>query len=295
MKIKDGFVGERSIVIPKMVLDHTTGHPLLSALYITDIGYYPRASHHFRERSEPISQYVFIYCVEGRGQFTLGGATREVAENQYFILPPGLPHAYRAHPDDPWTIYWIHFSGSLAPMYADGATLPRSVDLNADSRIHTRINLFEEIFNTLSAGLSIDNLGFATSLLHHYLGSLRFISQYRRANRTTDERAVLDPVDAAIHYMTENIEHRLQIEQIARYVGLSASHLSALFRQRTGHAPLSYFNLLKITEACRLLDDTSMKLNQICHKVGIADPYYFSRLFSRVMGISPRAYRKRPG
>lgn len=152
MKLKDGFVGERTLVLPKIIIDQAVDDPLLAALYITDIGYYPRASHHFRERLDPIGQYVFIYCVEGHGRMVLRGRTYEVGPNSYFILPPGEPHSYAAADSDPWTIYWIHFSGSLAPLYAEGASTPREVDLNADSRIHTRINLFEEIFNTLSAG-----------------------------------------------------------------------------------------------------------------------------------------------
>lgn len=45
-------------------------------------------------------------------------------------------------------------------------------------------------------------------------------------------------------------------------------------------------------QACLLLDTTDMKINQICYKIGIEDTYYFSRLFSKIMGMSPREYRK---
>ncbi|HBY15516.1 AraC family transcriptional regulator [Muribaculaceae bacterium Isolate-113 (HZI)] len=45
--------------------------------------------------------------------------------------------------------------------------------------------------------------------------------------------------------------------------------------------------------ACDLLDNSNLKLNQICFKVGIPDPYYFSRLFSKLMGMSPRNFRGR--
>lgn len=64
-----------------------------------------------------------------------------------------------------------------------------------------------------------------------------------------------------------------------------------MFKQQTGHSPLGYFNLLKINLACRLLASTGMKVNQICHKVGIEDCYYFSRLFAKTMGMSPKQYR----
>ena len=65
-----------------------------------------------------------------------------------------------------------------------------------------------------------------------------------------------------------------------------------LFKKQTGHSPLTYFNLLKMQQACLLLDTTDMKINQICYKIGIEDTYYFSRLFSKIMGMSPREYRK---
>lgn len=290
MKIKDGFTGERSIVLPKLILDMMKDDPLLSTLHITDIGYYPHASHHFRERHSPIGQYVFIYCVDGHGYFSINGRHHDISPNQYFILPPDNPHSYGADDNDPWTIYWIHFGGSLAPHYAIGASLPCSVDPGRHSRIENRINLFEEIFKTISAGFNMENMHYAMSLFHHYLGSLRYLQQYRDANSSDNEA---DIVDATLHFLAENIERHLSVDEIAAYAGLSASHLSTLFRQRTGHSLMSYFNLLKVRRACDLIDHTSMKLNQICYKLGIADPYYFSRMFTKIMGMSPRAYRNR--
>lgn len=64
-----------------------------------------------------------------------------------------------------------------------------------------------------------------------------------------------------------------------------------MFKKRTGYSPLTYFNLMKIRKACELLDTTSMKLNQISFKIGFDDQFYFSRLFTKIMGMSPKAYR----
>ena len=92
--------------------------------------------------------------------------------------------------------------------------------------------------------------------------------------------------------MKENLEKRLTLADLAAHTGYSPSHFSVLFSKRTGYAPLTYFNQLKIQQACQLLDFTDMKINQICFKIGIEDTYYFSRLFSKVMGIPPREYKK---
>ena len=124
IKRKDGFSGERALVVPHSIIEEMEKHPLMAPLHITDIGYYPKAEYHYRERREPITQYILIYNVEGRGWYQLDGQKYEVKSNQYFILPAGKPHAYGSYENEGWTIYWIHFKGSLAEHYAQGASKP---------------------------------------------------------------------------------------------------------------------------------------------------------------------------
>lgn len=291
IRLRDGFSGQRSVVIPKIILDTVASDPHLSALHITAIGYYPTASGHFRERQEPIGEYVMIYCTDGEGWFKVNGATHEVRRDSYFILPAGQSHSYGASKTAPWTIYWVHFTGSLAQYYASDCGVAHPIPPAPDSRIRNRLNLFEEIFSLLNSGFSHEAIRYAMSVFHHYLGTLRYLREYRDVEKNPGEH---DVVDATIHYMEENIESTLTLAQIADYSGYSPSYLSTVFKNRTGHPPLTYFNLLKIKHACRLLDETGMKLNSVCHKVGIHDPYYFSRLFTKLMGMSPSAYRRRP-
>lgn len=290
--MREGFHGERSIVLPKMILDMIAADRLADALHITDIGYYPHATKHFRKRHEGIGQYVLIYCTDGKGWYEVNGVRHEVCADHYFILPSGVPHCYGADSVSPWTIYWIHFGGSLAQYYAAGAELPQPVGATADSRIFNRMAMFDEIYSRLDSGFDMESIRYAISLFHHYLGSLRFVREYRRgAERGSDGNLV----DCVVHYMKECIGKSLTLAQLSQYAGVSASYLSAQFKRATGHSPLSYYNLLKIRYSCELIDNTPMKLNRICCQVGIDDPYYFSRLFTKIMGMSPTAYRSRFG
>lgn len=287
MRIKSGFSGERSLVLPKVITEIMERDPLTSLLHITDIGYYPRASHHYRHRDPPIGQYVFIYCIDGQGWYELGGVRYDVGPGQYFILPAGIPHTYASSDEDPWTIYWAHFSGTHARHFAI-ANAPQTIAPAVDSRIADRINLFEEIFNTLNDSFALENIRYAVATFHHFLESLRCLRPYRKVGEQGHDP---DVIDSTLHYMRENIERRLTLDDIAGYAGFSPSYLSALFRKRTGYGPLTYFNLMKIRKACELLDTTAMKLNQISFKLGFEDQFYFSRLFTRIMGLSPKNYR----
>ena len=294
LKIKNGFKGERSLIMPEMILNLAKEDPVLRTLHITDIGYYPHATYHYRERTLPIDQYVLIYCIKGSGKYSVNGKTYEVKANQYFILPAMTPHSYASNNDDPWTIYWIHFRGDMASYYGDKAVAPMTVSASLNSRIADRNNIFEDIFLTLSDGYTIDNLRYTSSLLHFYLGSLRYMPIYRKCHKTgiQAEDSVDTVINAALKYMEENIERQISLQDLAQYTGYSASHFSSIFKNNTGHSPLSYFNMLKIKKACELLDTTDMKINQISCKVGIDDSYYFSRLFTKTVGISPKKYRE---
>lgn len=300
---KDGFLGERSVVLPTSIVEMEENDPLVSSLFITDIGYYPMAEHHHRIRTEGINQYVLIYCRDGNGWYSLRGKTYQVASNQYFILPAGIPHEYGATEGERWTIYWVHFRGEHADIYAEGADKPQDVRVALNSNINNRNNIFEEILSTLHDGEGIEDLRYASSLLHYYLASLRYLRQYRNTARYNTDNSNLsfsnnknaEVVDAAIHFMKENIERRITLQDILDYVGYSSTHFSTLFKRQVGDSPLAYFNRLKIEQACHMLQTTNLHINQICYKVGIEDSLYFSRLFSKMMGMSPSDYRERCG
>ena len=62
-------------------------------------------------------------------------------------------------------------------------------------------------------------------------------------------------------------------------------------RRKTGYAPVDFYLRMKVQHACLLLDTTPMRIDEVAAAIGFEDPFYFSRLFRRIMTKSPRAYR----
>jgi len=288
MQKPEGFEGQKMIVLPEVIVKELQENPMTRPLFVTDIGYYPHARHHFRERPDGCFQYILIYCTEGKGWFETDSKCYTIEPNQYFIISAQTAHRYGADCDSPWSIYWMHFSGELAPHLVSSPNQVLEIDLASNARFADRILLFEEIYRNLGMGYSVDNLEYASVCLWHLLGSFRYLSQFRKVK----ELNLSDPVSKSIEFMREHLSEKLSLDGIASSCGLSLSHFCFLFKSKTQRTPLDYLTHLRIQQACQLLDFSGLKTGEIARKTGYEDPFYFSRVFKKIMGSSPQQYRK---
>lgn len=152
---KDGFSNQRSIVVPRSVQEMQATNELTRLLYVTDIGYYPNAVGHYRTRSEGSPpQHILIHCVDGEGWFSINGSRQNVQKGQFFLLEAGVPHTYAASRTNPWSIYWIHFTGQQSHVFRSMFNHVFEITETAEARLQERLALFEEIFLNLETGYS---------------------------------------------------------------------------------------------------------------------------------------------
>lgn len=154
MEKQDGFKGQRSVIIPDFIIKELQEDTINKQLYITDIGFYPKAIFHQRLRKKGSLQYILIYCIDGKGWVSIDGIKMEVKPNQFFIIPKDTAHSYGSYNSDPWSIYWIHFSGKLAAEFTVQNQKVESILPSKIARIDERIMLFEEMLQNLEMGYS---------------------------------------------------------------------------------------------------------------------------------------------
>ncbi|WP_346318756.1 AraC family transcriptional regulator [Chitinophaga sp. YIM B06452] len=284
-KRKDGFEGQKLISLPNTVYKT---NPPFHQIYITHIGYFPKAAYHYRERRNGCADNILVYCLRGKGWFTIGNKQYPVGPNQFIHIPATTQYLrYGADDNDPWTIYWVHFTGPdmnafntmLKITERDGA---RDIAFNEKS-----IQIWGNIYESLEMGYSKDNLMNANLCLHHFLATFLYPDKHIKQTDT----AAPDMVTETILYMRGRLDEKLAVDDLALRYQLSHSHFSNLFRKATGMSPIDYFIQLKIQKACQLLYDASIKIKDVAKAIGYDDPYYFSRLFKKLMDVSPEQYR----
>lgn len=290
LRKREGFDGQKLIVLPKKIInDFLTKDEVTKQIHITDIGYYPKARFHYAERHAGIGQHIIIYCIEGYGWLEINKKRIEIGPSEFITIPKNVPHSYGASDNKPWTIYWIHFKGDLAG-YIVELILKNSDNYKPSlSYNEQRIKLFEDIYSTLEMGYSSDALRYVSMTFSHFLSSLI----YERKFNHPDHDAEKDVIALTIGLMQDKIHATVTLKELADFASLSVSHFSSIFKAKTGYSPIEYYNHLKIQKACQYLSFTDMSIKMVSINLGIDDPYYFSRMFTRLMGSSPTEYRKK--
>ncbi|MEN2416275.1 AraC family transcriptional regulator [Flavobacterium mesophilum] len=288
-KQRDGFQGEKLISLPDSVWKKTIKkNPVMANLYITHIGYFPKANYHHRERKNGCADNIFIYCTRGKGWYKIKNQRFEVGINDFFIIPATTEEmSYGADENDPWTIYWVHFSGNDMENFNKGFNIglydgPQQIIYNEKG-----IELWLSMYQNLEMGYSKENITKANLCLYHFISSFL----YPDKNLSEKKQEEKDLISSTIAFMRTKLTEKLTLEDLALTNQLSASHFSSLFRKGTGMSPLDYFIHLKLQKACLLLLTTEMRVKDIASELGYEDPYYFSRLFKKYINTSPLQYR----
>ncbi len=288
-QLREGFEGQEMFVIPRPILAEARRHPLVRGLFPTDIGWYPKARYHYRDRINGAPEDHLIMCLDGNGYVVVNEKRSQLRAGELLIIPRNCRHTYWAAEDEPWSIYWMHFRGQDSSYYVDRipqVAEPVAIDQAAQSEA-TR--LFRDCLETLEGGYSLPTLIYAAQSAKHILSVLLFRNSVLPMKQRSESQRL--DCDAVIEYMRSRLHEAVRLEVFAREAGLSVSHFSEMFRDQVHQSPMSYFTQLKIRAACRLLDLSGKSVKVVAMETGYSDPYYFSRVFKKVMGISPDKYR----
>ena len=195
--------------------------------------------------------YLIHLVVAGKGVYQVNGASHTLQEGDLFLAKPNQLITYAADETDPQTV-----REALYNIYLSRGPEPQCEALMTGYLYIFMAHLMKE------AREAMPNVGSSSS-------------QY---------------VLAAIKYIQFNYSHDISVDDIAKAVGVSRSHLYRVFMSNVGQSPIDYLTSYRISEACSLLKNSSLSIAEIAVSVGFFDQFYFSRVFKKVKGVPPSKY-----
>ena len=245
----------------------------LRAFYFVDGGFTNVISDETYERDN-YPFYTFEYVAQGSGQVEVDGTRYPVKAGDVYILPARRHHIY--WPEDPWRKYYFVTQGPLIENLLSGYNLSKRYHYPQAICVK---NYFSAIsrWRTWPKGESLHNT--VAILAHRIIMGLASIpgSNTGLSQRIARIKSLLD----------ENPEQGVSLKTLAGSEKMSRQHLIRLFKSELGISPHHYLLNRKMELARRMLAEWELTVSETAYRLGFYDPYHFSRMFKRRVGVPP--------
>ncbi len=117
---------------------------------------------------------------------------------------------------------------------------------------------------------------------------------FGRINRylSTTDRSTHDNMLKTLDFIQEHYSEDLSVMTIADYLEVSESTVNRMFRSESTYSFNEYLTIFRIREACKLLSDPNIKIYEVASAVGYSDQRYFSSVFKKYVGVTPKHFKE---
>ena len=238
------------------------------------------------------NHYLFHYVISGTGTLMADDSkgitqTYSIKSGQGFLIFPGQITTYYADEKLPWEYVWIEFDGLKVK------EILQLTELSPDTpvyRSHSK-DLKEQLLNEMLYIVHNAEESPFHLIGHLYLFLDHLIQSSKRSNSAPSSKMSDYYIKEAIHYIEQNFQNNISIEEIASVCGINRSYFGKIFKKALGRSPQEFLMNYRMLKATELLKLTSLSIAEIGSAVGYENQLHFSRAFKRIYGISPREWR----
>ncbi|MEB8102924.1 AraC family transcriptional regulator [Staphylococcus xylosus] len=231
---------------------------------------------------------VLHIVTQGEGTFSYAGETYHLTAGDIFLLERGMEVEYKPSFSNPWTYYWVGMNGKQILNYLSRCSIVDShVILGQDT---TDIKNIIQLICKLSQSIESNNSN--DILIMQYLYQLVYTLQDKfPKNFSVQVDIVNEDIQHAVDFINTNYQKHITVEDVAKSVNITRSHLYKLFKKNLGCSPKEYLTYIRMYHGSQLLIHTSTLISDISRQVGYKDPLLFSKNFTKHFEISASEYR----
>jgi AraC-like DNA-binding protein len=256
----------------------------VSDLAVVRAGYFPAKREWVHHRFDV---WALGLVVSGRGTYRVeDGPTNPVEPGSLFAVFPGPSFHYGPERGASWEEYFVCFTGERVRRWTEAGWCFDDGSVHALASVAQPVELFRELLGVLGRGEPGDAER-ATAITERLLLEMHYARADRRRASPTDPS-----IDAVLHHCRSHAAEPIDFRALARANAMSYSHLRQRMRRLTGLSPARYVTRLRCEQARALMTETDLPVKLVAARVGIPDPFTFSRTFRRTVGVSPEHYRR---
>ena len=229
--------------------------------------------------------YLFMQIISGQGEITIGKHQYSVRANDVLLTWPNDAVSFHSSLEAPLEYAWVGFKGNDSAMLLAQTNLSRLNPLINIPQSEKMIAYMEEIYQ--HRGHQSENATSMNGYLYLYLSEL-IHAKYAGLPVNDSAKAV---IEQAVSYIVTHYSQKITETQLAQSVSVSRSWLYRSFVRYLGASPMRYINEYRVEQAGILLRDPSVSIANVARAVGFSDPFYFSKVFKKLKGVSPSEYR----
>ncbi len=242
-----------------------------------------------------IGEFELIYFIGGQGTVIIQDVLYDCRAGDIILIRPYEVHAIKSSREYPHDNFWVHFDISpvhLSQPFVEGQFPDgyRKINIGIDEQlIQSYADLLYEIARKRAGYISMVN----------HLFSMIMVKMIRRIQNHRPEIIVhtaepthssLLQIQKAERYILEHYQQDISIQHIAHHLSIGPSYLFRLFHDCLQTTPIRYLTQTRMKKAEYLMKTTELTIGEIAMGVGYVDPFYFSKTFKRVYGVSPSQY-----
>lgn len=237
-------------------------------------------------RPEGRKDYQLLYIASGKASFYFESTETVLQAGQMVLYRPGMPQHYCYYAENQPEVFWIHFTGSEVETYMTQYGFTGSETILSPGTCPE----FRQLFSQMILELQLRR-PFLEDFLSLELQQLFLLIQRRLHTGSSSGQNIQKEVENAIHFFNEHYNTEIIIEDYAARQHMSTCWFIRSFKRQTGKTPMQYITATRIARAQSLLESTDYNVSEIAAIVGYENPLYFSRIFKKLVGVSPRKYR----